>query len=228
MPDQVADSPSIRTGAFKTVVVFLCALLTLMFWMNDWKSPTSSGNHHPTESAEEDDTCPPVHPQLRTAFGSKSTTIRAWPSQGGFYSLHPAGVVELDFLGLDRFTEAPRSDDPTEEDALCQRMRAMGAEWFRHEDDIDKWTPPVIRDGRRVGKQQLWFGWPENGGVWVLELEEFEADRKGVGRIYNACNMEERCRVLERLGATFFGKAADCRHTKDIDFPGRKELEPNR
>ncbi|KAL8854336.1 MAG: hypothetical protein Q9221_000822 [Calogaya cf. arnoldii] len=135
--------------------------------------------------------------------------------------------LELDFLGLDRFSEALKPDDATDEDALCQRMRAMGAEWFRDEEDAEKWPSSIIREGKRTGKQKLWFGWPEDGGAWVLELEEFDAGRKGVGRIYNACTMEERCRVLETLGATFFGKAADYLHTKDLDFPGRKDVTPD-
>ncbi|KAL8755719.1 MAG: hypothetical protein Q9184_004717 [Pyrenodesmia sp. 2 TL-2023] len=208
MPGQVTDPPSGSTIGLEAVSEKFHVI----------------SNATPLGSAGEDDTCLPPGSQLRTAFGSKSAGVRAWPSQGGFYSLYPA---EMDFLGLNRFSEAPRSDHPTEEDTLCQRMRAMGAQWFRHEDDVDKWTPPVIRGGKRIGKQQLWFGWPESGGVWVLERDELEVDRKGVGRIYNACTMEERCRVLQTLGATFFGKAADSPRTKDLDFPGRKDLIPD-
>lgn len=130
MPGPVADPLSAAVEDSR----LLYAVLTLMSLFTNRKSSTSSTIQQPIKSAGEDDICPLPHPQLRTAFGSKSTGVRAWPSQGGFYSIYPAGIVELDFLDLDRFSEAPRSEDPTKEDALCQRMRAMGAEWFRHEE----------------------------------------------------------------------------------------------
>ncbi|KAL8666189.1 MAG: hypothetical protein Q9202_001696 [Teloschistes flavicans] len=155
----------------------------------------------------------------RTEFGGGSTTVRGFPSAGGMYLLRGAGPVELEFLSLDRFHETPRSNNAVEEDAFCQKMRAIGARWFEYEEEEDKKPPLEYRDGKRVGRTQLWLGWSANGGVWVLEIDEYEGARKGIGgRIRNAKNMEERCKFIEMLGGAFFSDRKHCPLTRNMVF----------
>ena len=91
-----------------------------------------------------DSSCPPSITQdpssnLRTVFGLGSGAfVRGFPSSGGIYILEDCDGVELDFLHLDRFTTANRSDDPTVEDKHCENMRRLGAKWWSHEFEFDK------------------------------------------------------------------------------------------
>ncbi|KAL9022919.1 MAG: hypothetical protein Q9180_008492, partial [Flavoplaca navasiana] len=90
---------------------------------------------------DESDATPLPTPRIRAGFGPRITTVRGFSSRGGFYLLEVAGPVEMDFLGLDHFQEALPSINPTEEDAFCQRMRALGARWFENETEAERKTP---------------------------------------------------------------------------------------
>lgn len=59
-------------------------------------------------------------------------------------------------------------------------------------------------------------GWPARGGVWVLNITVDEAFTRGVGIIYNAYDMEDRCRLIKKLGGVFFENPKDW---LDIDLP---------
>lgn len=205
------------------IIIVLLTISSLFIYSNLSSRPEKSTNM--ASKSDEDDTCPIPPPNLRTQFGSRATLVRGFPSTGGIYLLDSADPVELDFLALDRFHETPRSssDDPAAEDRFCQRMRAIGAQWFESEWEADKQPPFKVKDGRRVGRMETWLGWPDEegggGGVWVLEVEEFEGARKGVGgRIRNAKSMEERCSFIERLGGVFYKDREDCEVTKGLTF----------
>jgi hypothetical protein len=43
--------------------------------------------------------------------------------------------------------------------------------------------------------------WPASGGVWVLDPTEAQVEEL---KNYNVTDMEEYCRVLEAVGATFY------------------------
>jgi hypothetical protein len=53
-------------------------------------------------------------------------------------------------------------------------------------------------------------GWPTGGGVWVLSLSKRTAAEKHAGMLFNAYNMEERCKIIEQLGGTFYADPKDC------------------
>jgi hypothetical protein len=168
-----------------------------------------------SDSPCEDYPRPPVWPTTRTEFGSRGTSVRGWPSSGGIYIAADVYGVELDFLGLDRFKPSPRSENPAEEDAFCQRLRKVGAKWFKSEEDYFEWSEAGIpRDPEE--DTELLLGWPEPGGVWVLKVNQSDAARKGVGRIKNAFTMEERCSAIEQLGGRFYSDPKDCPDTKDM------------
>ena len=140
---------------------------------------------------------------IRTAFGHHTTVAQGWPSTGGIYRITDADAVVLDFLQLDRFSETPRSESAEEEDAFCWRLCMIGARWWSSKEESETPLPFKVREGRRVTREKLWLGWPETRGVWALSLDEYDGSKRGVGRIKNALNIEERCRAIEMLGVVF-------------------------
>ncbi|KAI0154657.1 hypothetical protein GGR57DRAFT_512191 [Xylariaceae sp. FL1272] len=121
--------------------------------------------------------------QHRVVFGRTSTTIYGHPLTGGVLVLSPCNAVELDFLGLDRFEPAKRSANTSEEDHHCAQMRKLGARWFKKNEP----------------------------GVWVLAMRDSDdAGSEGVGRVWNAVSMDERCEVVERLGGTYYADPTLC------------------
>ncbi|KAI1086312.1 hypothetical protein F5B19DRAFT_479712 [Rostrohypoxylon terebratum] len=139
-------------------------------------------------------------PQFRTQFGVRSgAAVRGYPSYGGVYVLH-CNAVELDFLGLDRFHIAMRALDQEEEDAHCNNMRRLGATWWESEAAYRQKT----MDPDRSGDPVTFVGWPPGGGVWVLRTTHEDASARGVGRINNCHTMEERCRLINHMGGTFY------------------------
>ncbi|KAK1671226.1 hypothetical protein BDP55DRAFT_507629, partial [Colletotrichum godetiae] len=145
--------------------------------------------------------------KYRTSFGLRSgTVVRGWPSHGGIFFLNDCLGVDLEFLRLDRFEPALRSEDQAEEDAHCQRMRMLGAVWFESEhpyelEDYSNFGDYPITSRR---SDHVIAGYPATGGVWVLRTFEEDGLKIGLGRIKNANDMEERCRVIQRLGGVFY------------------------
>ncbi|KAL8977547.1 MAG: hypothetical protein Q9205_006671 [Flavoplaca limonia] len=223
MPRLIDESDQTTSWKRSTLVILLIITAILLAYpsFRDYTSqslPVLQDSNMETDFKESDSTPLPT-PRIRAGFGLRMTTIRGFPSKGGFYLLEVAGPVEMDFLGLDHFQEALPSINPTEEDAFCQRMRALGASWFENETEAERTTPFKVVNGKRVGKTEVWFGWPEHGGVWVLEVEEFEGARRGIGgRLRNAQTMDERCNCIKMLGGTFFGNKEDCPLTKGLTF----------
>lgn len=159
-----------------------------------------------------------LNPRRRVSFGiGPGATVQAWPSKGGFYT-HHCSVVELDFLGLDRFETVPGTCDPTEEDALSANLRKLGAVWWR---TLDDW----VRKNMGLPEltvRKVYAGWPAAGGVWVLETNYRDVYDRDLGRIGNARDMDERCRLIERFGGIFYEDPADCPH---LDLAERTEGE---
>jgi len=51
--------------------------------------------------------------------------------------------------------------------------------------------------------KERWVAGFDDGGIWVLDLDEREYP-VGMMGLRNAFTMEERCRVIEKLGGTYF------------------------
>lgn len=154
----------------------------------------------------------------RCDFGSRvGGVVHGWPAKGGFYA-HLCSVAVLEFLGLDRFKPSNKSDDPEKEEAHCAKMRQLGAKWFRNPDH-------QLRAGEKLRNGEpdaplLFVGWPAGGGVWVIHTTLSQSARKGLGRIGNAFTMEERCKIIDQLGGTFYTDPKDCPH---LDLDGSRE-----
>ncbi|KAL1961787.1 hypothetical protein VTN77DRAFT_1037 [Rasamsonia byssochlamydoides] len=196
-----------------TLLFATCLFLTSKLLFRDPRalSTTTMTPQLDVEYDESQCTLLDPEPHFRTKFGlGPGTTVYGWPSKGGLYVLESCNGVELDFLQLDRFNPTPSSLDPAEEDAHCANMRKLGATWWQSEEAY------VINAlGDYSPQQVLIIGWPPGGGVWVLKTTYFDAIKKGVSRIKNAFNMEERCRAIEQLGGTFYADPKEC---PDLDL----------
>lgn len=176
-----------------------------------WSSSSSTMAHDDLPLHDPDEDPGPI---TRARFSARGTIVRGWPSRGGILIHDNCYAVELDFLGLDRFNVSDRSEDQTEEDAFCRRLQAIGGRWFESE--------AVYRrsDPRLFGEQgwNLWLGWPEEGGVWVLWLKDGEEAEKGVSRIRNAHTMAERCKAIEIVGGTYYDNYRQCESLRDLEL----------
>jgi hypothetical protein len=152
--------------------------------------------------------------------GNVGGIVHGWPAKGGFYS-KLFSSAELEFLGLDRFKPSNKSDNPEEEEAFCSKLRRLGAGWYRDPDH-------KLRAGEKLRNKDpdaplLFIGWPaDSDGVWALKTNLSQSVRRGLGRIGNAYNMEERCKMIEQLGGTYYADPKDCPH---LDLDGSREEE---
>ncbi|KAF5651740.1 hypothetical protein F25303_3944 [Fusarium sp. NRRL 25303] len=137
--------------------------------------------------------------------------------KGGYYS-HLCSAAELEFLGIDRFKPANKSDEPEKEEAHCAKMRQLGAKWyhdpFHQLSDQDKNDDPDT--------PRLFVGWPADGGVWAIHTTLFDSEKRGLGRIGNAFTMSERCEVIKQLGGSFYSDPKECSF---LDLDGSKDEE---
>lgn len=74
------------------------------------------------------------------------------------------------------------------------------------------------------------MGWPASGGVWILNPTE--AQLAQVNRLPVMTDMEEYCRALEQIGATFHGDPKQCKEVQAIIADGvdlqLKQASPER
>ena len=138
-----------------------------------------------------------------------SNDVHCWPSAGGIIIAERVHAVELAYIGLDRFRITSRSYNETEEDAFCMRLRKIGGKWWSSYYDFEMTTKAKARMMWPDEREVLFFGWPEQGGVWVLRYDNWKMVRGDLGPVWNAFSMKERCIALERRGAVFFERAEE-------------------
>lgn len=144
-------------------------------------------------------------------------TIYAWP-RGGVVVKDFADAVEMNFLGFDRFdppTHRYPVNEQDKEDAFARELLKIGGKFWTSQ----KRASDVER-GRvePVGEERMYraFGWePEDGsgGVWELAFDFYDNDvteRVEIARLGVTLTMEERCKVLKRLGAKFYEDPKEC------------------
>lgn len=183
-----------------------------------WLRPASPANEGPRPSSGRDlgredctdqDTTP--HCNQRVSFSAHSTIVYGYPSTGGTLILPYCNGVDLSFLDLPRFERSSRSEDEEVEDRHCARMRMLGAWWFNSVDEYDRmqWLEPDVLARKKI----VTVAWPqdERAGVWVLTLRGVgEAADKGLGAVWNAASMDERCEVIEKMGGQFYADPKEC------------------
>lgn len=149
--------------------------------------------------------------------------VACYPSSGGIW-MAELGPVELQYLGINRFESTERDLDQDADDAFCRELRLFGGMWydgypgpgFRNECiHLHEWVP-LFTIEREVG-------FPETGGVWVLEPRDdgLDGERyypRGISMVRNSLTMTERCMVLERLGAVFCEDIEGCPALEDMAY----------
>ncbi|KAI0885877.1 uncharacterized protein GGS22DRAFT_162191 [Annulohypoxylon maeteangense] len=154
--------------------------------------------------------CEPDPPDtIRVRIGSHSTCVYGYPSSGGVLVLPHCNGVDLSFLGLPRFDSCDRSDDPEVEDRHCALMRKLGAWKFTSVGEYE--FAELLQPDTLDRKKLVIAAWLQSGeGVWVLVTDRCEAGGKGVGSIWNAFSMDERCQEVEKFGGIFYQDPANC------------------
>ncbi|KAG4429915.1 hypothetical protein IFR05_014604 [Cadophora sp. M221] len=136
--------------------------------------------------------------------------VMCYPSVGGIIINRHVTSVELNFLHRARFEDTPRSSDPNEEDAFCRQLRRTGGKWWA---SYWSYTRAVISRDIPIStkeRETLVLGWPNNGGVWVLQERNWGNLSRGGWAWRNAHTMEERCIGMEMSSALYYANPEDC------------------
>jgi hypothetical protein len=145
----------------------------------------------------------------RCVFDGEGCTIYAWPCHGGVVIKDNADIVDMAFLGFDRFNPPTHRFSEEEQDEennfACELLKIGGKLWISQHREAD------VRMGFKEaeGEERMcrFLGWdpPDGtGGVWALEFDIDEEDPPETSRLRMALTMEERYTVLEKLGAKFY------------------------
>lgn len=143
----------------------------------------------------------------RTTFTEFGCTVYGWPSTGGVIIRPNADLVEMKQLCFDPLQPPKkRFEDEEQEDAFCKELMKIGGKWWASEKRfLSIWFGDW--DESQPTEEELkivWLGWPEEGGLLVLEFENMETP-DDIGRLRMAVSMEERCRIMrESFDAKYF------------------------
>ncbi|GIZ43238.1 hypothetical protein CKM354_000647000 [Cercospora kikuchii] len=148
----------------------------------------------------------------RTRFGSDFPKVLGYPSSGGVLML-PLDIAVAEYLGIPRLEKAHRASDQAEEDAFCRRLRLLGAKWWESEDTYIRKLLGAEEMTEMEEKEGITVGWPGKegkGGVWILRT------RSNAQMLRMCLDMQERCELLERLGATFYEDAREVEEFQEV------------
>lgn len=146
----------------------------------------------------------------RAFFENEGCTIYAWPSRGGVIIKQNADLVDLAFLGFDRFSPPTHrfpDDEQENEDGFARMLLRTGGKFWRSQ---QRSANVAVNLEEGEGDELIWrfIGWePPNGsgGVWVFEYDVEEGEEPTeTGKLRMCITMEERCMVLKSLGAKFY------------------------
>jgi len=217
----MADVPLIskprNASRFRLIVIALTvciAVSSLLFFLS---SPFSLTTTRPTSWNEgsdwPDEPVEPFDPIKR--YSLDYGNVACWQNEGVW--IKKLTPVELSSIGVDRFQDTERSLSQAEEDAFCARLRTYGASFWslppRWPDHVN-WCETIDFCVEPDIKVNLTLGFPESGGVWVLD------NSQGWEQLYprnlglrNALTMEERCNVIKDLGGKFCESMEACPET---------------
>jgi hypothetical protein len=153
---------------------------------------------------QQDGSCPTNPPEStteRTEFGTKGCLIYGYPSTGGVL-IKEADLLDMLFLSLPRSHISMRSANADEEDRFCNLLRRTGATWWPSRED---WVEVQLglREMTQEEEKVVEFGWPTDGGVWVLRFASAEQLPRDFGRMRLVMNMEEKIQIMREYGAIF-------------------------
>lgn len=167
---------------------------------------------------EEDD------PKIRCSLISYPCEIHCYPSQGGIIILSGMTAVDLDWLGLSRFSLSYRSDDQDEEDGFCLKLVQLGARWWKSRNFLarkqgaartygyngyDEWG--YTESYSSFFPPDIQISYPSKGGLWLLKYPiDSRVKTGGSQNLHYNLTMDERSEMLELMGATFHASIEEC------------------
>ena len=165
----------------------------------------------------------------RTTLNEETITLQGWPSRGGAIVLENATPPDFDYLHLDHLDPPLRRDsDQAAEDLFCQGLLRLGATWWDsearrrfvgklehgNEEALDAVEADESLEPTHRERGWVRVAWPESqsGALCVLECQKPILGRNRSEKlrprfhalISLARTMDERCRVLQRLGGTMY------------------------
>jgi hypothetical protein len=179
---------------------------------------------------------------VRSYFDNDGCHIHGHPSCGGILIKHSADLVDLHYLSLPRLAGSERSPNSEEEDTFCERLRRLGASWWKDEADFlrafhgkdaydeDRYLrhkrPASMENeaaNEKRARRSLTFGWPAAGaGVWITKFKPFAISPQGCSRKMDfALTMEERIQVMQETGAEFI---EDVEAVKELNEPWSEDV----
>ncbi|USW56615.1 hypothetical protein Slin15195_G099340 [Septoria linicola] len=118
-----------------------------------------------------------------------------------------------------------RDTDQAVEDIWCQRLLTLGAQWFESQQRYECIDDFLHGEDNSLNDQPLptamELGWFSVGiasnGFWVAEYHQRQSPRDATGRAFRvearqvqlARTMEEKCEILQLMGATFYRSIDD-------------------
>ena len=200
------DAKSSRTRTFKPLLAILTLLSLAAAAFCFYQTPTLSPSWNDDSEWPIPKIPAPVEPfEPLKRYSLHYGKVACW--QDGGVWIKELTPVEMSSLDIDRFQDTPRALEHADEDAFCTRLRMYGAsfwqlppQWPEHVN----WCEAVDDCVKPTKKVNLEVGFPESGGVWLLDTSQ------GWDGLYpqslglrNALTMDERCEVIKDLGGRF-------------------------
>lgn len=167
-------------------------------------------------------------PMERSSVMKYGARVACWPSSGGIW-IKDAELVDLDFLGLSRFSNTPRQFNQTAQDQFCTTLKMVGAEWWN--------LPSSFEKREHLGKGQFacdtletclepdvrweyFIAWPEKDMVacYVPIAKAVAKGGAGLNMYYNARTMGDRCNGIRGLGGRWCKCKNMCPDLEDLDW----------
>ncbi|USW56781.1 hypothetical protein Slin15195_G101000 [Septoria linicola] len=191
----------------RILVVSTIAIMILGFFVHERGNSTVGSDLRISRTSV---SCPTDDPNQystrdRTTFDLDAPMVLGYPSTGGVLML-PFDIAIAEYLGIPRLGTAYRASDPIEEDKFCDRLRLLGAKWWKSQDTYVRKLIGIEEMTEMERKEAIIVGWPgeeEKEGVWVLRSS------RGTQKLVMCVNMRERCQLLEKWGATFYEDSRD-------------------
>lgn len=213
--DKVPPIPSPQSGPFLIAFIITVVLLGLLIIcrtpLTSRPNPAPMKDPFPLGLRKDGDDQYEYSTRDRTRFSADSPKVLGYPSTGGVLML-PFDIAVAEFLDLPRLQIAHCSRKQIDEDAFCGRMRLLGAKWWKSEETYMRKLIGFEAMTETEKKEGITVGWPATGGVWILQ------SRKGLqsASLRMCVNMEERCELLERWGATFYENPSEVEEFEEV------------
>ena len=173
------DAKSSRTRTFKPLLVILTLLSLAAAAFYFYQTPTLSPSWNddsewPIPKIPGPELPAPVEPfEPLKRYSLHYGKVACW--QDGGVWIKELTPVEMSSLDIDRFQDTPRALEHADEDAFCTRLRMYGASFWQlppQWPDHVNWCEAVDDCVKPTKKVNLEVGFPESGGVWLLDTSQ--------------------------------------------------------